>query len=343
VFNHKLNYTLQNQPDTAQAVLAKLKNQEVLIIGDVMLDRYLMGSVSRISPEAPVPVVLYQQTEDRLGGAANVALNIKALGGVPLLCTIAGKDAEGAQLVDQILPQYGIESVGVVLSDVRCTTVKTRVLGNNQQMLRIDREDVHPLSPQESADLLTRVDHLLTTRNIRVIIFQDYNKGVLSAEVIATIIGWAKKRGIPTAVDPKKANFFAYVGVDLFKPNLKEIRDSAPFSIQPTLESLDQAAAFLRDRLQNRFTMITLSEKGLYLDDESDRGCIYPTEARNVADVSGAGDTVISIAALGLGAGLDLPTIAVLSNLAGGQVCEFAGVVPVQPDLLAAEFEKMRN
>jgi bifunctional ADP-heptose synthase (sugar kinase/adenylyltransferase) len=109
------------------------------------------------------------------------------------------------------------------------------------------------------------------------------------------------------------------------------------------LESLDQAAAFLRDRLQNRFTMITLSEKGLYLDDESDRGCIYPTEARNVADVSGAGDTVISIAALGLGAGLDLPTIAVLSNLAGGQVCEFAGVVPVQPDLLAAEFEKMRN
>jgi rfaE bifunctional protein kinase chain/domain len=334
---------LQNHSESAAAVLAQLKGQEVLIIGDVMLDRYLTGSVSRISPEAPVPVVLHQATEDRLGGAANVALNIKALGSQPILCTVAGTDREGQALIDQILPQYAIETAGIVLSNTRCTTIKTRVLGNNQQMLRIDREDVHGLSADETAQLLDRVRLLLDTRPIRVIIFQDYNKGVLSVEVIETVIAWAKTRGIPTAVDPKKANFFAFKGVDLFKPNLKEIRDSAPFAVQAKLESLEQAANFLRASLQNRYTMITLSEKGLYLDNESGAGHIYPTKERNVADVSGAGDTVISIAALGLGAGLELSTLAVLSNLGGGQVCECAGVVPVDPALLKAEFEQHMN
>ncbi len=321
-------------------ILQKLENLEVLIIGDVMLDRYLTGAVSRISPEAPVPVVLHQDSEDRLGGAANVALNVRALGGIPVLCSVVGRDEDG-ELFQSILPANGITAEGIVTSQARRTTVKTRVLGNNQQMLRIDREDTHELTGEEEQFFLQKIVRLLNERHIRVIIFQDYNKGVLTQRVIEKVIEEAKSRDILTAVDPKKANFFAYRGVDLFKPNLKEIRDSAPFPVKAELPSLRQASDFLRERLQNRLTMITLSEKGLFLDDAKTKGGgrIFPTVPRNVADVSGAGDTVISVAALGLAAGLDLEMIATLSNLAGGQVCEFPGVVPVRRDILASELK----
>lgn len=318
-------------------ILQKLEGQEVLILGDVMLDRYLTGSVSRISPEAPVPVVLHHATEDRLGGAANVALNVRALGATPILCSVVGRDEDGERL-RHILPEYDITAEGIVASPMRRTTVKTRVLGNNQQMLRIDSEDAHDLNEEETNLFLQKVSQLLKERPIRIVIFQDYNKGVLTPSVIQWMVTAAKERGIMTAVDPKKANFFAYEGVDLFKPNLKEVRDSTPFSVQPELPSLQRASDFLREKLRNRFTMITLSEKGLFLDGGND-GAIYPTEPRNVADVSGAGDTVISVAALGLAAGLDLKTIAALSNLAGGQVCEFPGVVPVRRDILANELK----
>lgn len=318
-------------------ILQKLEGQEVLIIGDVMLDRYLLGTVSRISPEAPVPVVLYNATEDRLGGAANVALNVRALGGIPILCSVTGRDEDG-ELLQHILPENDISAEGIMASPGRRTTVKTRILGNNQQMLRIDREDAHDLTHEEAQFFLQKVLRLLTERPVRAVIFQDYNKGVLTPEVIQTVIAESRKRNILTAVDPKKVNFFAYKGVDLFKPNLKEIRDSVPFTVRPELESLQQASDFLRERLQNRYTMITLSEKGLFLDGGSG-GKIFPTVPRNVADVSGAGDTVISIATLGLAAGMELEVIAALSNLAGGQVCEFPGVVPVRRDILANEIE----
>jgi rfaE bifunctional protein kinase chain/domain len=232
----------------------------------------------------------------------------------------------------------GISAEGILASPERRTTVKTRVLGNNQQMLRIDREDTHDLSVEEEQFFLQKIFRLLNERHIQVIIFQDYNKGVLTPKVIGKVIEEAKKRSILTAVDPKKANFFAYREVDLFKPNLKEIRDSAPFAVKVDLSSLQQASDFMRERLKNRLTMITLSEKGLFLDaGTSDGGRIFPTVPRNVADVSGAGDSVISVAALGLAAGLDLEMIATLSNLAGGQVCEFPGVVPVRRDILANE------
>jgi len=320
---------------TAADILQTLRDQTVLIVGDVMLDRYLTGSVNRISPEAPVPVVLHSSTQDRLGGAANVALNIQSLGGVPLLCSVVGQDADGQALQD-LLPRSGISGDGLVFSSSRCTTVKTRVLGNNQQMLRIDSEHTHDLSAEEEALFLKKIKALLDTHAVRVIILQDYNKGVLTPGVIAAVLAEAQRRNIPTTVDPKKANFFAYQGVTLFKPNLKEIRDSAPFRIQVEQESLRRAVTFLRNRLHNTLTMITLSEQGLFLDVEGE-GALYPTVARNVADVSGAGDTVIGIASLGLAAGLPWPTIALLSNLAGGQVCEFAGVVPVSRTILLRE------
>ncbi|MEQ1744648.1 MAG: bifunctional ADP-heptose synthase [Saprospiraceae bacterium] len=322
---------------TAREILKKLENQHVLVVGDVMVDRYLTGSVSRISPEAPVPVVLHQRTDDRLGGAANVALNIRALGAVPVLCSVVGDDTDGSALLG-ILPKTGIGAEGMLRSPDRKTTVKTRVLGNNQQMLRIDQEDVHDLCPDDEQRLTERVAALLESLPVRAVIFQDYNKGVLTPTVIRAVSEMTRKLGILTAVDPKKANFFAYQGTDLFKPNLKEIRDSAPFVVEPELESLQRAATFLRKNLQSRTIMITLSEKGLFLDGEN-ASLLCPTVPRNVADVSGAGDTVISIAALGMAAGLDNKTVAALSNLAGGQVCEYPGVVPVRRDVLEKELD----
>ncbi len=193
-------------------ILQQLENHEILILGDVMIDRYLTGSVNRISPEAPVPVVLHQTTEDRLGGAANVALNIRALGSIPVLCSVIGRDEAGNQLKDNILPDNNIDSAGLVFSDARRTTVKTRILGNNQQMLRIDSEDTYNLNAAEQESLLAKVIELLTTRPIRAIILQDYNKGVLAPALIEAVIAAAKKAGILTAVDPKKANFFRLSG-----------------------------------------------------------------------------------------------------------------------------------
>ena len=317
------------------SILQKIENQEVLIVGDVMIDRYLRGSVSRISPEAPVPVVLEKSIEERLGGAANVALNIQALRSHAFLCSVIGDDADGAKFLGE-LNAHKLSSIGIYASSNRCTTVKTRILGNHQQMLRIDREDTHDLNAEEEDALIDRVLSVIDQEPIKVIILQDYNKGVLTERVIQSILKEAGQRGIFTAVDPKKANFFAYKGVNLFKPNLKEVRESSPFPVSPDAASLQKASDFLREKLNNQYTMLTLSEKGLFLDGGSGGKC-YPTTPRNISDVSGAGDTVISIAAMGLAAGLDLETVAMLSNLAGGQVCEVPGVVPVDRNRLEKE------
>jgi len=203
-------------------------------------------------------------------------------------------------------------------------------------MLRIDREDNHDLELEEAEPLMTKVRAILDLEPIKVIILQDYNKGVLTEWVISNIIHEAKHRGIFTAADPKKANFFAYKGVNLFKPNLKEVRESSSFPITTDEVSLQKASDFLREKLGSQYNMLTLSEKGLFLDGGTGGKC-YPTTPRNISDVSGAGDTVISIAAMGLAAGLDLETVAMLSNLAGGQVCELPGVVPVDRDRLEKE------
>lgn len=305
-----------------------------------MIDRYLSGNVTRISPEAPVPVVHFQQTFDRLGGAANVALNIKALGSTPLLCSVVGGDDDG-RLFCNMLTELDISNEGIVIDPSRMSTVKTRIVGNHQQMLRIDKENTFDLDDLTAKKILGRLNLMMDKYNIGAVILQDYNKGVLTLEVIQSVIAMAQKRGIPVAVDPKKHHFFAYKGVTLFKPNLKEVKDSLPFTIEPSLDALQKASSYLRSQLENQWTMITLSEKGLFLDtQETEQGQIYPTIPRNIADVSGAGDTVISVAALGLAAGLSPQEIAVLSNLAGGQVCERQGVVPVDKTLLNKELEE---
>ena len=318
----------------------KLTQVNVLIIGDVMIDRYWHGKVNRISPEAPVPVVELRNTEDRLGGAANVALNIKAMGATPYLFSVIGSDTEGCDFLN-LMTKNDLPTIGIVASDKRVTTVKTRIMAGTHQMLRVDNEITNDLDETFRLDFLSKIKDFLEKQNINVIIFQDYNKGVLSLTTIQDIMSEAVRLNIPTAVDPKRHNFLSYKNATLFKPNLKEIRDAVPFDINPELNSLQEATAFLNSQLANRYTMITLSSKGLFLDDVDTEGAkIYPTQPRNIADVSGAGDTVISVAALCLALNLEGATIAQLSNLAGSQVCEVAGVVPVNRAQLKQEWEK---
>ena len=317
-------------------IAAAFERMNVLVLGDVMIDRYLLGQVSRISPEAPVPVVHFQRSEDRLGGAANVALNIKALGATPWLCTVIGSGPD-SECLRNLLPPAGLSDQGIVSSPKRITTVKTRIIASNQQLLRVDKEETGDVEESDAEILLQRIYELLEHQAIDVILFQDYNKGVLSPKIINDVLLEALRRDIPTVVDPKYHNFWAYKRATLFKPNLKEIRAQASMAISPELPSLQKAAAEVRNRLGNRYTMITLSEKGLFLDGDNHR-FILPTEARDIADVSGAGDTVISVAALGIALGMEMEPMAALANLAGGQVCEHPGVVPVDKKSLFEAF-----
>ena len=308
------------------------------IIGDVMIDRYWQGKVNRISPEAPVPVVEFQKEDNRLGGAANVALNVKALGATPHLFSIIGSDTEGVAF-SKLMDKMQLSNAGISPSKDRMTTVKTRIMAGTQQMLRVDSEITQDISQAECLIFVKKIKAFMDKTKIDVIILQDYNKGVLSALCIEKVMKEAQKRGIPTVIDPKKKNFMAYKGVTLFKPNLKEIREAVPFEVKPEIASLQQAVDYLRGNIGQHYTMITLSEKGVYLEEDTEGGKIYPTQARNIADVSGAGDTVVSVAALGIASALGKDTIAVLSNLAGGQVCEVAGVVSVNLEQLVNEFK----
>ena len=307
----------------------------VLIVGDVMIDRYLKGKIERISPEAPVPVVNLKSAENRLGGAANVALNIKALGANPYLCSITGDDNYG-KLFSSLLGDHSISNKSIYTSNERRTTVKTRVMASHQHVIRLDDEDTFDLTEEEQADFLNMIKELLDQKEIHVILFQDYNKGLLKTEVIREIILEAIKRDIPTVVDPKNKNFWEYKRVTLFKPNLREIAAQVPFDVNTTLASLRQTAQYIKQKIGNQHTMITLSEKGIFTD--YNRGKIFPTQERLITDVCGAGDAVISMAAVGLANEFPLEEIARLSNIAGGQVCEKVGVAPINKEELIQEY-----
>ncbi len=310
----------------------------ILIVGDVMLDRYWRGKVRRISPEAPVPIVELENTEDRLGGAANVALNIKSLSATPYLFSVIGKDDEAAVFL-KLMSDNHLFVKGILQSSGRKTTVKTRVVSGTQQLLRIDSEDTHDLSLDVQANFIQRLRTFLDTMPIHAIILQDYNKGVLSQKNIRDILQEAQIRKIPTAVDPKNKNFFEYKNVTLFKPNLKEIREALTIPVTSDVPALQNAANLLREKIGQNQTMITLSEKGIFSEGISQEGFIQPTTPRSITDVSGAGDTVISVAALCLALNLDLKTMTLLANLAGGRVCESSGVVPIS----LAELKKEWN
>ena len=320
-------------------IFKEFEQLNVMIIGDVMIDRYLWGKVDRISPEAPVPVVNLQHQENRLGGAANVALNIKSMGATPYLCSVIGKD-QNATIFNQLLPKNDLDISGIQQSEERVTTVKSRILAHSQQLLRVDHEVTNDLSEAELKSFLVHIRSILDQKDIHIIVFQDYNKGVLTVPLIQEVIKEAHQRKIPTAVDPKFKNFWAYQKVDLFKPNLKEIRSQLPFEVAPERASLQKAAAAIRAKLDNQYTLITLSEKGVFVEGDGTNQVI-PTHPRAIADVCGAGDTVISVASLGLALGMNLEDIAALSNLAGGLVCEHVGIVPIDKVQLEEEYRSV--
>ena len=319
-------------------VLGEFRNKKVLIAGDIMTDRYLTGTVNRISPEAPVPVVQLTHADDRLGGAGNVALNVKAYGAIPILLTVVGEDDDGLKLLKQ-LNSLGIEHKFICKSVERRTTVKTRIVSQNQQMMRIDAEDTFELTHHEKQVVITQYVNALKETKPDVIILQDYNKGFFTPELIQVITRYAADNNIPVTVDPKKANFQDFKGVTIFKPNLKEVKEALNTEIKPEIGDLKNASGHIRDILGNKITVITLSENGLFIDDGVDAK-IYPTTPRNISDVCGAGDTVISTLSLGIASGLSAYELAVMANVAGGQVCERPGVVPVDPDQLILELSE---
>lgn len=318
-----------------KATFDQFNSMNILIIGDVMIDAYLWGKVERISPEAPVPIVAVSKKEKRMGGAANVALNIHALGANPILCSVIGEDAAGKNFIE-LLAHEGITAAGIISSKQRPTTVKTRILGHHQQILRIDEETDKAISSSETDALLAKIEQLLKDNSINAIIFEDYDKGVITPSLISSVVNVAKKANIPTIVDPKKRNFIDYKGVTLFKPNLKELKEGLKADIDSSIESIGKAVALLRQQLQAEMVMVTLSELGVYIDSGTAQHHV-PAHIRDITDVSGAGDTVVSVATAGLAAGLTPERFAALANLAGGLVCEKIGVVPVDKAQLLQE------
>ena len=311
---------------------------KVLIIGDLMIDSYTWGRVSRISPEAPVPVVNVIRRESRLGGAGNVVLNIASLGATAVICSVIGDDAPGREL-QKIILDSNLSTEGLIVEPGRMTTVKERIIAGSQQVVRVDSETESSISSSSQKALLAHIKDSIS--DVDVIIFEDDDKGVLSAELIQSVISMAKENNIPTVVDPKRKNFFAYKGATLFKPNLHELRDG--LGLMPTDFDADHLAETVRKfKVSQEFTgvFVTLSERGVYIDFENDQQLI-PAHIRQISDVSGAGDTVISIAACVLALGGSTEQIASLANLGGGLVCESLGVVPINLALLSKEADQL--
>ncbi|MFB9864729.1 bifunctional heptose 7-phosphate kinase/heptose 1-phosphate adenyltransferase [Rufibacter immobilis] len=320
---------------TVSALFNRFSQLKVLVVGDVMIDAYLWGKSSRLSPEAPVPIVNRTKTEQRLGGAANVALNVQSLGATPLLCSVVGDDQDGAALI-RLLREQGQSEEGIVLSPERPTTVKQRIISGGQQLLRIDSEVETDLTEFERRALVQRFQQLLP--NAHVVIFEDYDKGVLSAPVIQELLALAKQAGIPTVVDPKKKNFLSYKGSTLFKPNLKELKEGLKVDFSDAnLDAFEAAVDQLQEQMALENVLVTLSERGVFCQSAEKKRTYLDAHIRSISDVSGAGDTVVSIAALSLAVGLPLPALAELANLGGGLVCEHVGVVPIDRDQLREE------
>ena len=316
----------------------EFSNKKVLIVGDAMIDTYMWGEVNRMSPEAPVPVVEVKKHENRLGGAANVALNLKALGATPILCSVVGTGNRGI-LFKELMDESNLSTVGILSTNKRKTTIKTRVIAENKHQLRIDEEETHPI--QQAKEFLKLTESLMA--DIDVIILQDYNKGVLTPEVIEGVIAAANQKGIPTIVDPKKQNFNSYKNCTIFKPNLAEIKAGMNIEFDANnVAEIEKASAELRTQLAAKGVLLTLSERGICINSEKEFKHT-PAFKCDIIDVSGAGDTVISVASLCLASAVDYTELSVLSTLAGGIVCEQVGVVPINKEKLLTEAIKQIN
>ena len=322
----------------------EFNNLTAIVIGDVMVDSYIWGSVNRMSPEAPVPIVEVEKRENRLGGAANVGLNLKALGAKPILCSVIGDDTKGNEFIE-LLKGEGMLLDGIIQSSSRITTTKFRVIGNNSQLLRVDEETTENLEEIYQEAIQNKVKEIIQVNDVDVIIFQDYDKGVINAELIEFVSKEAKEFDIPVVIDPKKENFMHYKDVTLFKPNLKEIKDGLNTDFDENNDAdIEINVAKLQDELNADMVLNTLSEKGVFISWRIDGGyesMLIPAHVRNIADVSGAGDTVISVAALCVSQKLEPPIMAAISNLAGGLVCEEVGVVSLDKGKLLNEINNI--
>ena len=319
---------------TIDQIFKDFNSLNVIIIGDLMVDSYVWGSIERMSPEAPVPVVNVQKREIRLGGAGNVVLNIKALGANPIICSVLGDDQMGHEIT-RIFAENELDTNGILMSAERITTVKERIIANEKHVARVDTEIDHDINEIERKALVEKITSFLPIAD--VIIFQDYDKGVITKALIDEVTELATMKGIPIVVDPKKRNFLHYKKATLSKPNLKEIKDGLGIQFDSKNKTdIEQAVAELILKLELKGAFLTLSEKGVFIDFNGDK-IHLPAFERNIIDVSGAGDTVISIAACCVALNLSPTQIATLSNLGGGLVCEQVGVVPIDKALLHQE------
>ncbi len=313
-----------------------LNHLHIMVIGDVMLDRYIVGAASRISPEAPVPVILWNKTENKLGGASNVAANLKAMGCKVSIMGLCGED-EDASILEKLLRDIGCDHVFLLRDPDRPTTVKTRVVAELHQIVRIDHESDTEIPTEIQNRGLEILKSIFSQEKIDVLILQDYNKGFLHPGWISKILTLCRENKVKTAVDPKKNHFFDYKMVDLFKPNLKEALQVIDLPYK-TLNDLPELAKTLRSRILCNELMITLAADGIWIESDSCQKQ-FATRPRKVADVSGAGDTVISLAAICMACSLSDVFMATCCNVGGGQVCEKFGVVPVKKQELIRELE----
>ncbi len=317
-------------------LFSQLKQLKVFVVGDAMLDNYWIGHIDRISPEAPVPVVSVTQKDSRPGGAANVALNCNALGAEVYLFSVIGQDQTGKNLITQ-LNEHQINTEYIISSKERITTSKTRILAKNQQIVRIDEEITTELSIKDEHHFIDTCLKAIQIEKPDILIFEDYNKGVLKKNVIEKIITHCKHVGVFTAVDPKQTNFLSYQGVDLFKPNLKEVKEALGKVIPDVkVSALKEIHTQLKNALHHNITFITLSEAGVFFQ-ENKNSKLLPAHVRRISDVSGAGDTVIAVATLFYVLTKDMEMSAEMANLAGGLVCEEVGVIPINKAKLLQE------
>jgi rfaE bifunctional protein kinase chain/domain len=313
---------------------------KVAVVGDVMLDTYWWGKVDRISPEAPVPVVAVSKKEQRIGGAGNVALNLQSLGASVSVLSVLGKDDDGEQLT-KLFADNHINTKYLVYSKDRITTNKIRIISRNQHMMRLDAEQTTDIGAADEERLLYAFEAFIAAAAPDIVVLEDYNKGVLTTNCITKIISLCRHHNILTAVDPKRKNFFAYNDVDIFKPNLKEVKEGLNLlSDEVNLEVLKDIHLQLEDKLKHKISFITLSEKGVFYNDDK-MAAVIPTHIRNVADVSGAGDTVIAVASLVYAATKNVNLMADVANIAGGLVCEEVGTVAIDKEKLLAECKQL--
>jgi rfaE bifunctional protein kinase chain/domain len=323
---------IKTSNDRLNEIRDKIKGKRIAVIGDMMLDSYFWGNVKRISPEAPVPVVEVENEFSRFGGAANVALNISTLGGYPIPVGVIGNDNNGNTFMD-LMRETDIDNSGIITDDDRPTTTKTRVIANNQHVVRVDKENKTSITDSVENKIINFIE--IHKTSLDGIILQDYNKGVLTQKIIKTIIEIANNNNIIITVDPKFNNFFEYKNVTVFKPNRKETEDAFGIRIFDN-NSISNAGSLLLEKLKPEYALLTLGEEGIAIfnsNNHKDERRI-PTKARKVRDVSGAGDTVISALTIALSAGADILEASYLANYSGGLVCEEVGIVPIYLDKL---------